>query len=140
MFLEGEELGVQTGFQRFLVVGQLRGLVKIWLSRVEEFSDSKINNDKLKFRPRVNQKLLKSLQEIHMTLESLFENDLVRTTNSDTNVSEYEKILKKTTAKLLPISYTLGENEFYKSTFSFSKQIAGEIPTASMTGAESDIW
>lgn len=36
-YLEGKQFGYQTGFQRFLIVGYIRGLVEDWESHISEY-------------------------------------------------------------------------------------------------------
>lgn len=39
--MEGKEYGYQTGFQRFLVVGYIKGLVEYWESHIDSYGSSK---------------------------------------------------------------------------------------------------
>lgn len=40
-YIEGKEYGYQTGFQRFLVVGYIKGLIEYWESHLESYGSSK---------------------------------------------------------------------------------------------------
>lgn len=59
-FLEGKEYGYQTGFQRFLIIGYIQGLVNYWLFNTDKYGSESFEkhliqlNDLLKDIPTTN--------------------------------------------------------------------------------------
>ncbi|CAI4049400.1 hypothetical protein SKDZ_14G0690 [Saccharomyces kudriavzevii ZP591] len=111
-FLEGKQYGLQVGFQRFILLGQMEGLCNV----IESYGLQ-------------NPVLVKNIQTIRTLMKD------VKMNNDDESVVEYEKILVKLKNKFRTVLITLQrlvKNEKKKGlTFEIfedvSRTIAGEI-------------
>ncbi|ODV85502.1 hypothetical protein CANARDRAFT_23035 [[Candida] arabinofermentans NRRL YB-2248] len=153
-FHEGKELGIQTGYQRLLIIGQLRTLVNYWIEKIDRLIESNtmgtessssdlsvsVVSVSVKKPKRDNHKVKKTLDGLKMLLDSLYDNDKINLTNSDEDVQTYETILKKARAKVRSLSTVLGDEELYASIERLSLQVGGTIPTSGITGADEDMW
>jgi fructose-1-phosphate kinase PfkB-like protein len=75
-FLEGKQFGLQTGYQRFLSIGVLQGRLDIWKDNLKE-----------------NEKVQRHLNQFETVIDN------VPMSNSEADVEEFEKRLKKAKAK-----------------------------------------
>lgn len=111
-FLEGKQYGLQVGFQRFILLGQMEGLCNV----IESYGLQ-------------NPVLVKNIQTIRTLMKD------VKMNNDDESVVEYEKVLVKLKNKFRTVLITLQrlvKNEKKKGlTFEIfedvSRTIAGEI-------------
>ncbi|KAG7750984.1 hypothetical protein KL912_000117 [Ogataea haglerorum] len=125
-FLEGKQIGIQTGFQRLLVLGQYKALVAIWIDQTQQKIDAgAITDDKGK--PRQFSKLLQSLTELQMLIDTLFENGRAQVTNNDSDVEKYENVLKRARAKMRSVCPIFGEN--YNDIEEIAMKVGGTIQT-----------
>ncbi|KAI5962586.1 uncharacterized protein KGF55_003662 [Candida pseudojiufengensis] len=81
-YLEGKQFGYQTGFQRFLIVGYIKGLINDWNSNLKKYES--------------NQQ--QQIQN-HLTQLTNFVNNITLI-NSDSEVEKFEKNLSKSKRKL----------------------------------------
>jgi hypothetical protein len=81
-FLEGKQFGIQTGFQRFVSIGILQGRLQVWQEKLD----------------MTNPKIQKHVQQMKSFLDDL------PISNSDDNVEQVEKMLKRAKAKAKVLS------------------------------------
>lgn len=92
--LEGKQFGIQTAFQRFLSVGIVQGRVDVWTQKAEPGGDGGGNG-----------RMAKHLNQLSTTISEIPQS------NSDQDVADFEKLLKKARAKLKVVS-SLGKDDF----------------------------
>lgn len=80
-YLEGKQFGYQTGFQRFLIVGYIRGLVEDWESHISEYGS-------------IESTLRNHLKQLKNCLDGLL------MINDEDSVAQFEIQLKKVRNKL----------------------------------------
>lgn len=86
--IEGKEYGYQTGFQRFLVVGYIRGLHNYWLENLSQYESKSLSNHLLQ-------------------LEAMLA--AISTGNGDKEVEIFEKNVVKSRNKVRVISNIVKE-------------------------------
>ncbi|OWB59908.1 hypothetical protein B5S31_g338 [[Candida] boidinii] len=139
---EGKELGIQTGFQRFLLLGQFNSLVNKWLLTVEEHinTDGHETSKDIKGKERNWVKLKSQIESVRRLIHSIIENDTVTLSNSSADVVLFENVLKQSRAKIRTLSSTMGDYNLYLQAEKLSEEVGKTIPTAPLTGAEEDMW
>lgn len=100
--LEGKAYGLQTGFQRFLVVGYIQGLIEIWSK-----DDSK-----------AVQNHLKQLKELVSDIP---------TTNGDKEVELYEQAIGKARNKVRVLGTITKTSEKVAKLDSLLKEVGGQL-------------
>lgn len=116
-YLEGKQYGYQTGFQRFLIVGYIQGLVGEWLDNLDNYSSSK------------------SLQSHINQLNDLIAD--IPLTNGDEEVEKYEKNIKKARNKLRVIANITKENWKIENLDNLVKEVGG---TLQVSENQDDMW
>lgn len=116
-FLEGKQYGYQTGFQKYLIVGYIQGLLDNWKTDIENYSH--ING----FVNHINQ-LEKYLKDIPMDNEEL-------------HVEEFDRIVHKARNKLRVV--TTIAKEAWKSNLldEIIRRVGGNIQVST---DEVDMW
>lgn len=129
---DGKLLGIQTGFQRFVIIGTLKRINDIFLTHIE--SNDKIDPERL-------QKNLKSLNEIQSKINAFYEerSQIIKSTNSPADVEFYESNLKFIRSKLKIIYLQLGYKSLYSQLESGCQNITGEINATHLEN-EGDMW
>lgn len=107
-YLEGKQFGYQTGFQRFLIVGYIKGLIEEWEGHIDNYSDSK-------------SVLSNHLQQ----LKSYVDNILVN--NDETSVAQFEIQLKKARNKLRVICQLVKESWKINNLDTLVEQVVGSM-------------
>lgn len=107
-YLEGKQFGYQTGFQRFLIVGYIKGLIEEWEGHIDNYSDSK-------------SVLSNHLQQ----LKSYVDNILVN--NDETSVAQFELQLKKARNKLRVICQLVKESWKINNLDTLVEQVVGSM-------------
>lgn len=110
--LEGKAYGLQTGFQRFLVVGYIRGLIEIWSK-----DDSK-----------AVQNHLKQLKDLMSDIP---------TTNGDKEVELYEQAIGKARNKVRVLGTITKTSEKVAKLDSLLKEIGGQLQVSENVD---DMW
>lgn len=101
-FKEGKIYGLQTGFQRFLVVGYIEGMMSFWRS----LDDSRIT--------------------LHLAqLAEMVEN--IPTTNGDQEVEKYEKAVSRARNKIRVIATITKSNDRIAKLDSLLKEVGGSL-------------
>lgn len=131
-FHEGKQLGVQTGFQRFLILGALRKLVKF----LQEDIDAKRDGDMIVINGRHKdyRRTSKQLDQLANVLDCFFEEDRLIVKNTDQEVADYSKLLKQGRAKARSLCVSLGYPTLYRRVEETCRQVSGDIP------ASTDTW
>lgn len=80
---EGTEFGIQTGYQRYIALGVLRGRLFIWKKKFTQSNSRHPNIDKI----------LKNLTSLDAMLSE------IPVTNSDTDVAHLEALIRKAKSK-----------------------------------------
>lgn len=88
--LEGKEYGYQTGFQRFIIVGYMDGLLKYWQANIDKYE---------------SKSLAGHLDQLQDLLSGISYN------NGETDVANYEKIVSKARNKLRVITTIVKESD-----------------------------
>lgn len=73
-FLEGKEYGYQTGFQRFIIIGYLKGLLRYWQKSIDNYDSKSLSTH---------------LEQLQKLLDS------VTYENNEEDVDNYEKVVTK---------------------------------------------
>ncbi|EGW34104.1 uncharacterized protein SPAPADRAFT_59524 [Spathaspora passalidarum NRRL Y-27907] len=110
-YIEGKQYGLQTGFQRFLVVGYIQGLVDQWRKRLSQYEGN-----------------ITSLESHLRQLEELI--DGIPSGNSDAEVAEYETRLTKARNKVRVISTLTKDNSNINSLDDLIKSVGGQLSTS----------
>ncbi|PSK41520.1 hypothetical protein C7M61_001203 [Candidozyma pseudohaemuli] len=110
--LEGKAYGLQTGFQRFLVVGYIHGLIEIWSK-----DDSK-----------AVQNHLKQLKELVSDIP---------TTNGDKEVELYEQAIGKARNKVRVLGTITKTSEKVAKLDSLLKEVGGQLQVSENVD---DMW
>lgn len=108
-YMEGKEFGYQTGFQRFLIIGYIEGLLNYWKRNIDAYGghqNNTLNN--------------------HITqLETLISE--IQTTNGDKEVEAYEKIMVKSRNKLRVIATITRESWKINNVDQLIKEMGGKL-------------
>ena len=116
-YLEGKQYGYQTGFQRFLIVGYIQGLVGEWLDNLDNYNASK------SLQGHINQ-LSELITDIPLT-------------NGDEEVEKYEKNIKKERNKLRVTANITKENWSIENLDNLIKEVGG---TLQVSENQDDMW
>lgn len=114
-FNEGKEYGYQTGFQRFLIVGYIKGLLEHWRGNSNEYPNTIKNH-------------LNSLESILLQLQL---------TNGDAEVAHYEKIIQKARNKLRVVTMITKESWKISSLDQLVKEVGGSLQVSENVD---DMW
>lgn len=137
---DGKQFGIQTGFQRFILIGALNKvniLIEQTLDQSNELSNSK-NKTKLNTK-----KIIKSLNEIQKLINQFYSSDsdkLVKTSNIPTDVDLYEKNIKLIRSKIKSLYSQLGYKTLYPEIEKTCRITAGDIPDTQINGTQDDMW
>lgn len=140
---DGKQFGIQTGFQRFILVGALKRVSEILISLKEENSDSGNNNDTevaIDRRKGKTARLHKSLVEILKTLEKFYSEDVIQVSNTPREVDFFEEQMKKIKSKAKTVYSQLGYKSLYADIEKTCTKVAGNVPTTQINGEEQDMW
>lgn len=134
--LDGKQFGIQTGFQRFVLIGALKRLNEILL-RVAKNGNNTSNLKNEKF-----DKILKSLIEIEKNILNFYstDNNLINSSNSIEDVEFYEKSIKLIRSKIKYIYLQLGYKKLYPEIENSCNLISGDIPSTQLINNEQDMW
>ncbi|CAH2354332.1 protein Lto1p [[Candida] railenensis] len=113
-YIEGKEYGYQTGFQRFVMVGYMKGLLESW--RELENPSSSLEN-------HLNQ------------LESLI--NTIQLTNGDEEVAIYEKNISKARNKLRVIATLTKDSDKVNKLDELVKNVGGSLQVSENVD---DMW
>ncbi|RCK58850.1 hypothetical protein Cantr_09151 [Candida viswanathii] len=116
-YLEGKQYGYQTGFQRFLIVGYMKGLVEYWLENIDNYGSSK------------------SLQNHLNQLQDLLSD--IPLSNGDEEVEKYEKNIKKARNKLRVVANITKESWKIENLDNLVKEVGG---TLQVSENQEDMW
>lgn len=103
---EGKEYGYQTGFQRFLIVGYIQGLVEYWKKNIDKYD---------------NKSLASHLEQLNKLVVD------IPTENGDEQVEEYEKRINKARNKLRVIASLTKESWKISNLDDLMKQVGGQM-------------
>lgn len=104
--LEGKEYGYQTGFQRFLIVGYISGLIEFWYKNINSYDQKSLKNH---------------LDQLQIILDG------IKMTNFDDDVEKYEKSLIKLRNKIRIITNLVKEQWKFKDVDDLVKEIGGIV-------------
>ncbi|CAH6722346.1 protein Lto1p [[Candida] jaroonii] len=104
--LEGKEYGYQTGFQRFLIVGYISGLIEFWYKNINSYDQKSLKNH---------------LDQSQIILDG------IKMTNFDDDVEKYEKSLIKLRNKIRIITNLVKEQWKFKDVDDLVKEIGGIV-------------
>ena len=129
---DGKQFGIQTGFQRFILIGAL----KTTTERIIAEKKSIKATDDIKL-----EKHLKTLNDILEVINSFYSGTTVKTTNTVDDVNDYERKIKTIRSKLKTLYAQLGEKSLFPELESLCKSTAREIPTTQINGGEEqNLW
>lgn len=117
--MEGKEFGYQTGFQRFLIIGYITGLLEDWRTNIEKYGG--LGN--------------KSFENHLSQLEDLMKQ--VQLTNGDEEVATFEKVIGKARNKLRLLATLTKENWKISQVDSLVKEIGGQLQVSENVD---DLW
>jgi hypothetical protein len=133
-FRDGKQFGIQTGFQRFVLIGALKKLLEL-------LKNNNNNSDNYSDRQ------LKSIDDLLNLLNSFYNNNnnnnnnLINSTNNINDVNYYEKNIKLIKSKIKVLFSQLGYKSLYSDLDSSCIKITGIIPVTQLNiSDENDIW
>lgn len=92
-YLEGKQFGYQTGFQRFLIVGYIHGLIEKWEDNMSEYGGDGVEKKKL-------EAIQGHLQQLKSYVDISNGDDGLLLNNDEKSVAQFEVQLKKARNKL----------------------------------------
>ena len=116
-YLEGKQYGYQTGFQRFLIVGIVKGLAQDWFDNLDKYGSTK------SLRNHINQ--------LHDLISDIPLN------NGDEEVEKYEKNIKKARNKLRVIANITKESWKIDNLDNLVKEVGGSLQVSE---DQEDMW
>lgn len=134
-FRDGKLLGIQTGFQRFILIGALKKASNLLM----EINNAKLSKENKDDNPKI-EKYLSSLSNILSLINEFYKDSLINVTNTPEDVDIYEKNIKTIRSKSKILFSQLGEKSFYPEIENNCKEIAGEIPTTQINSQEDNMW
>ncbi|CUM68521.1 uncharacterized protein PRCAT00006247001 [Priceomyces carsonii] len=105
-YIEGKEYGLQTGFQRFLIVGYLKGLAEYWEDNISSYDQ-------------------KSLPSHISQLKELLNG--VPTSNEEEDVADYDNKVKKARNKARLIANMVGDSQRVNNIDSLVREVGGTL-------------
>lgn len=135
---DGKVFGIQTGFQRFILLGALKNMNEIILQ-------NNINNTNINNNTQINdlklEKLLVSLKSIHQLILNFYnDSNLIQTSNSIQDVNLFETNIKTIRSKLRTIYLQLGYKKLYTQMENICKILSGEIQESQIVNDQQDVW
>lgn len=138
---DGKVFGIQTGFQRFVIIGALKRANQILLQVIQNKLKNDTNNANTKL-----EKSLKSIDQIQQLLNSFYtENEsdskaAIKSSNSAIDVNLYEKNIKVIRSKLKIIYLQLGYKDLYSNIEKSCNLVTGELKSTQLLNDDQDIW
>lgn len=130
--LDGKQFGIQTGFQRFVLLGALKKFTQLVDEELQ-------NNDDLP--NKISDKMLKSINEILKLSQGFYSDGLIETSNTPADVESYEKQMKLIKSKAKILYSKLGYKSKFSDLESTCRSLSGDIPSTQInTGDENDMW
>lgn len=128
---DGKQFGIQTGFQRFILIGAIKKTFE--LINALPLSE----NDPVKL-----EKSKKSISEMLDNINKFYSenSEVIVTTNTTADVEVYEEIIKKIRSKAKIVYTKLGYKTLYPELENTCKLVSGEIPSTQINGVEKDMW
>lgn len=139
---DGKLFGIQTGFQRFILIGALNKINQL----IHQTLDQSIELQNLKIKTKLNtEKIIKSLNEIQKIINQFYSSDnnnnkLIETSNIPQDVNLYEKNIKLIRSKIKSLYSQLGYKTLYPEIEKSCRSIAGDIPDTQINGVQEDMW
>lgn len=137
---DGKLFGIQTGFQRFILIGSLNKINQLIQQALDQSTE--LPNSKIKTKLNT-EKIIKSLNEIQKIINQFYSpdnNKLIKTSNIPTDVNLYEKNIKLIRSKLKSLYSQLGYKTLYPEIEKSCRIIAGDIPDTQINGIQEDMW
>ncbi|QPG73768.1 hypothetical protein FOA43_001082 [Brettanomyces nanus] len=139
--LEGKQLGIQTGFQRLLIVGALKQIVKFLQLQIDQKRDPVSSEIFIHGKQRSYDKISRQLEEIRKMLNVFFDgNERLNVRNTSQEVDQFEKLVKRSRAKVRSLCSMFGYTDLYSQIESNCQIVGGQLPTADVKGADTDTW
>lgn len=137
---DGKQFGIQTGYQRFILIGALNKINKTLIQICESKKSSESTTTTQK-KPLNYEKLEKSLTEIQKNIDSFYSNDkLIKVSNVPEDVQFYEKNIKLIRSKIKSVYAQMGYKSLYPEIENACRSVAGDIPSTQINGDQQDIW
>lgn len=108
-YLEGRAYGLQTGFQRFLIIGIFKGLLEHWQNNIENYDNS------------IQEILRNRLEDLNKNLTQ------IKMTNDEIEVGKYEKLLLKCKNKIRIIHRLCKDGWENDNTNKIVKEVGGDL-------------
>lgn len=107
-YREGKEFGYQTGFQRFLIVGYIKGLCQYWQENITHYDKSAIKS------------ITNHVDQVNSMINEL------KMTNGDSEVALFDKTVVKLRNKLRLLGSLTKENWKVNQVDQLIKEIGGQ--------------
>ncbi len=141
---EGKELGIQTGFQRFILVGALRQMAEFLFEKIMAESTASPSSDVIVINGRKKSRLRmqKQLSEVTKLLSTFVdaESGLVVASNSDADVESFRKIFKQARAKIRSLCSVTGYGRLYADVENSCLLVGKKIPVSDVSGTADESW
>lgn len=130
-YKDGKQFGIQTGFQRFILIGALK--------RVCGLLEQAVQNDNNK--ESVGKHIAALSDVLHNLNKFYSENSkTISATNSAQDVELYEDLIKRIRSKAKVVFTKLGYKTLYPELENTCKLISGEVPSTQINSVEKDMW
>lgn len=130
-YKDGKQFGIQTGFQRFVLIGALKKTCELLEEALQ--NDGNIES---------NTKQMSAISDIVKNVNIFYaENaNFIHATNSSKDVELYESLIKKIRSKAKVAFTRLGYKSLYSELDTTCRIISGEIPSTQISSVEEDMW
>lgn len=138
---DGRLLGVQTGFQKFLVLGATLEFTSDLILLAESHVTNNLSSDS-QGKPRNYPRVLSQLQNLRDSLVSTFDirEGTPHVDNSPESVDRYDRALSASRGKLIALSTQLGKQAQFAQLERACQVAAGKTPEAKITVDDGDLW
>lgn len=137
---DGELMGIQTGFQKFLFLGAIMQFIKDLIKTTESHIENGDTVDSLG-KPRNFQRINTQLVTLLTTLNDVFIKDgELNIQNTPDSVELYDKTMKHSRGKLITISTQLNELQSFNKLEKICQIAIGKSPDNKLTGDDMDMW
>lgn len=138
---DGKQFGIQTGFQRFVLIGALKRANELLLEVARHtLATEEDTPNRAKY-----EKHQKSLSAIQKSIEQFYAtpagpSNLIQASNTPEDVELFEKNIKLIRSKIKAVYAQMGHKSLYPDLENSCKITAGDIPATQVNGDEKDMW
>ncbi|GMM30320.1 hypothetical protein DAMA08_030650 [Martiniozyma asiatica (nom. inval.)] len=139
---DGKILGIQTGYQKFALIGAIRALIEELIIMCQNNINADISKDK-NGKNRNYPKQLKNLTETLSIINNIFypsNSKFIEVSNGEENVELYDRTARQVKTKTKTVCAQLGLLNVYNAIDESCQKITGQLPENQINGVSDDIW